>query len=145
FSDQGGGLGAFDWTPGPGQAGDYAITYQVSDGALTGARSARIRVESETPPAGPATPQVISPLSGAEVPSLRPILRVRTGTHSQDPTVQVEFQLYADEGMTELLEETVIAKTPTVGEPTQWQPSTDLNDNTRYYWRARAHAGEGAS
>lgn len=145
FSDQGGGLGVFDWTPGAGQAGDYAITYQVSDGALTGARSARIRVESETPPAGPATPRVISPLSGAEVPSLRPILRVRAGTHSQDPTVQVEFQLYADEGMTQLLEETIVVKNPTVGEPTHWQPSTDLNDNSRYYWRARALAAEVAS
>ncbi|MCD9026840.1 hypothetical protein LDO26_01235 [Luteimonas sp. BDR2-5] len=145
FDDQGGGLGVFDWTPGVGQAGDYTITYRVSDGALTGSRSARIRVESETPPAGPAIPQVVSPLSGAEVASLRPFLRVLTGEHSQDPTVQVEFQLYADVGMTVLLEEAIVAKSPMAGEPTQWRPEADLNDNNRYYWRARAVAAEVAS
>lgn len=145
FDDQGGGVGVFDWTPGTGQAGDYTITYQATDGSLTGARSARIRVESEAPPAGPATPRVVSPLSGAEVASLRPVLRVQTGEHSRDPTVDVEFQLYADAGMSELVEEGVVVRNPAPGEATQWQPSADLDDNTRYYWRARARSPEANS
>src|SRR5690606_23490519 len=120
-------------------------TYQATDGSLTGARSARIRVESEAPPAGPATPRVVSPLSGAEVASLRPVLRVQTGEHSRDPTVDVEFQLYADAGMSELVEEGVVVRNPAPGEATQWQPSADLDDNTRYYWRARARSPEANS
>ena len=145
FDDQGGGVGVFDWTPEIGQAGDYTITYTASDGSLSGARSARIRVESEAPPAGPAVPRLVSPLSGAEVASLRPFLRVQTGEHSQDPTVEVEYQLYADAGMTELLEEAVVPRNPVQGEPTQWRPEADLDDNTRYHWRARARSADANS
>src|SRR5690606_8993379 len=86
-----------------------------------------------------------SPRAGPAGASLRPIRRLKTGTDGQDPSRRVGFQLYAGEGMTGLREETIVAEDPTVGEPTQWQPSTDLNDNTRYYWRARALAAEVAS
>ncbi len=44
FSDRGDGSALLSWTPIPGQAGLYAITYQASDGTLQASRSARIRV-----------------------------------------------------------------------------------------------------
>lgn len=138
FVDQGGGLGIFDWVPAKGQAGDYLITYTVSDGTLSATRSARIRVESDTPPAGPAIPQVVAPLSGAHVESLRPALQVLTGEASNDPTQSVHFQLYSDVGMVELNGEATVPENTISGQPTQWQPEEDLDDNRRYYWRARA-------
>uniref|UniRef100_UPI0034CED424 hypothetical protein n=1 Tax=Pseudoxanthomonas sp. UTMC 1351 TaxID=2695853 RepID=UPI0034CED424 len=138
FQDQGDGTAVFDWTPEAGQAGSYLINYLASDGSLSGNRSAKIRVESREPPPGPAIPQIVSPLAGAQVASQRPALQVRTGEASNDPTVSAQFQLYADAGMSELLGEATVPENPTAGQPTQWQPESDLNDNTRYHWRARA-------
>ena len=37
------GTGLLEWTPGPGQAGDYTITYRVSDGELEAGKSAILR------------------------------------------------------------------------------------------------------
>ena len=138
FQDQHDGTAVFDWTPEEGQAGTYLINYLASDGTLSGSRSASIRVESLAPPAGPAIPQIVSPLRGAEVASLRPRLQVMTGEASNDPTRKVQFELYADIGLTEQLGQGVVNRNPVAGEATVWTAEADLNDNTRYYWRARA-------
>ncbi|NZA25154.1 hypothetical protein H0E84_02055 [Luteimonas sp. SJ-92] len=143
FVDQGEGIGVFDWTPQVGQAGDYLINYLASDGTLSATRSARIRVESLEPPPGPAIPQIVAPLAGAEVASLRPQLQVMTGEAGNDPTVSVHFELYADAALTELLDQATVAENPVSGQATTWQPAEDLNDNRHYYWRARALAAGG--
>lgn len=143
FVDQGEGIGVFDWTPAVGQAGDYVINYLASDGSLTATRSAKIRVESAEPPPGPSIPELVAPLGGAEVASLRPQLQVLAGQASNDPTTSIEFELYADAGMTQLVASQSMAKHATAGEPTSWQPPEDLNDNTRYWWRARGVADGG--
>lgn len=145
FHDQGDGTGVFDWTPAVGQAGTYVINYLASDGTLSATRSAKIRVESVEPPPGPATPQLIAPLAGAEIQSLRPQLQVLTGEASNDPTASVQFELYADAGFSQKLGEGTVAKNPTAGQPTSWTPTEDLNDNTHYYWRARALAASGVN
>lgn len=145
FQDQHDGTAVFDWTPAEGQAGTYRINYLASDGSLSATRSASIRVESVQPPAGPAIPRIASPLPGEEMDSLRPYLKVITGEASNDPTHSVRYELYADVGLTERLGEGSVAKNPVVGEPTGWQPDADLDDNTRYYWRARAVAADEVS
>jgi hypothetical protein len=139
----------FDWTPPQGSAGTYLITYTASDGTLSGTRSARIKVESSTPPPGPGTPTIDTPASGGQVTSLRPSLSVLTSTNPADPSTQVQFELYRDEAMTQLVESALVAKAPplpgngggSVPQPTNWQPAADLNDNTTYWWRARAYDG----
>uniref|UniRef100_UPI0034CE0416 hypothetical protein n=1 Tax=Pseudoxanthomonas sp. UTMC 1351 TaxID=2695853 RepID=UPI0034CE0416 len=145
FQDQGDGTAVFDWTPEAGQAGSYLINYLASDGSLSGNRSAKIRVESREPPPGPAIPQIVSPLQGAEIASLRPQFQVLTGEASNDPTVSVQFELYADAGFTEKLAEAIVAENPTAEQPTAWTPEQNLNDNTHYYWRARGVAGDGVN
>lgn len=142
FVDQGEGIGVFDWTPEEGQAGEYLISYAATDGELSSTRSASIRVESAEPPPGPSVPQLVFPLVGAEVASLRPDLQVLTGQASNDPTQSVVFELYGDAGMTELLAEATLPKNAVAGEPTTWAMAGDLNDNTHYHWRARAIAAD---
>ncbi|NKI95404.1 hypothetical protein [Rhizobacter sp. SG703] len=139
----------FDWTPPKGSAGTYLITYTANDGTLSGTRSARIKVESSTPPPGPGTPTIDTPASGGQVTSLRPSLAVQASTNPADPSTQLQFELYRDEAMTQLVESALVAKAPplpgngggSVPQPTRWQPAADLNDNTTYWWRARAYDG----
>lgn len=138
FHDQGDGIAVFDWTPDIGQAGDYVINYLASDGSLSSMRSAKIRVETKEPPPGPSIPELVAPLAGAEAASLRPELQVLTGQASNDPTQSVQFELYADAGMIELVGGASVPESTTAADPTVWQYDEDLNDNTHYYWRARA-------
>jgi hypothetical protein len=141
FNDQGGGRAVFDWTPSKGQAGSYPITFTASDGKLTATQAATIKVETAEPPPGPATPTVDSPLSGAQVASLKPTLKVLAGQAGNDPTLNLTFELYSDAAMTQKVAEGVVVKNPTAGQTTDWQVPVDLNDNTWYWWRARAYDG----
>jgi hypothetical protein len=74
------------------------------------------------------------------VPGLRPQFKVLTGEASNDPTQSVQFELYTDAAMTERLEQVTVQENPVAGDPTVWIPGADLNDNTHYWWRARALA-----
>jgi Bacterial Ig domain/Bacterial TSP3 repeat len=47
FTDQGDGTGVFDWTPGPGQAGRYELTFYASDGEFTVNRDMVITIYSD--------------------------------------------------------------------------------------------------
>ncbi|MGE0331388.1 MAG: hypothetical protein AB7P37_11905 [Ramlibacter sp.] len=140
---------AFSWTPGTGTAGDYLITYTATDGALSSNRSARIKVEADTTPApGPGTPDIHAPLPGAQVTVLRPELAVVTSAAAQDPTIAVEFELYADEALTQVLGSATVARSTVSGSgtavlvvPTVWQVPVDLADDNPYWWRARASDG----
>ena len=134
----------FDWTPSRGMAGTYLITYTATDGTKSGTRSASIKVTSKAPPPGPATPEIAAPLPGAQVSRLRPGLSVLTSSQANDPGTQVQFEIYRDEAMTQLVERATVARAAPVGgavQPTGWQPAADLNDNTVYWWRARAFDG----
>lgn len=136
--------GVFDWTPAKGTAGHYLIVYSATDGTLTSSRSATIRVESNEPPPGPGTPSIDGPLAGALVTTLKPLLRVQTSTVDKDPTLKVQFEIYADEAMSQLVDSGLVDKALQTGGtavPTTWQGAGDLNDNTRYWWRARAFDG----
>lgn len=142
-------IAIFDWTPPAGSAGDYLITYTAQDGVLSGARSARIKVETETPPPGPGTPTIVSPLSGAQVTSLKPILSVQTSTQARDPSTHVQFEVFADEAETQLVASETVEKAPlsagngagSVQGPTSWTVTATMQDNTPYWWRARAFDG----
>jgi len=133
----------FDWTPAVGTAGNYLIVYTARDGALTTTRSASIRVNSLEPPPGPGVPTIVAPGSDAHVPALAPTLIVQTSADPQDPTTQVQFEIYSDAAMTQLVETSVVAEGTTTGAPgtTSFTPASGLNDNTRYWWRARAYDG----
>ena len=139
----------FDWTPPKGTAGSYLITYTVSDGLLSGTRSATIHVDPKDPPPGPATPLIQSPASGGQVTTLKPTLSVQASSAAQDPTQAIQFELYRDEAMTQLVAGATVPKAPPapgngggeVPQPTAWVVPTALQDNTPYWWRARAFDG----
>ncbi len=44
FTDNQNGTGQFSWTPAPGQAGSYPVTFRASDGVLSAARTPTIHV-----------------------------------------------------------------------------------------------------
>lgn len=46
FTDQGNGIGIFDWTPALGQAGRYEVTFTASDGILEDSRRAVLSIYS---------------------------------------------------------------------------------------------------
>ncbi|WKB55278.1 hypothetical protein [Eleftheria terrae] len=139
----------FDWTPPKGAAGSYLIVYTATDGQLSASRSASIKVNSSEPPPGPGTPAIAAPASGTEIAKLRPALSVLASTQSRDPTVKIQFELYKDEAMTQLVASALVDKAPhapgegagPVAMPTSWTLPQDLDDNTPYWWRARAFDG----
>jgi len=139
----------FDWTPAQGSAGRYLVTYSASDGVLSAARSASITVAAAEPLPGPETPAIESPLPGAQVTVLQPTLAVRTSIQAQDPTTQLQFEVYSDEAQTQLVVSALVDKrvagaghgADPVALPTTWQLPSNLNDNTPYWWRARGFAG----
>jgi hypothetical protein len=141
----------FDWTPPEGSAGNYLITYTARDGNLTATRSASIKVEAAYDPSqpGPGTPTIESPLSGAQVNHLAPLLSVQTSGNAQDPTTHVQFEIYSDEAKTQLVTSSTEPRASSgpgngggaVAMPTTWQVPVDLLDNTPYWWRARAFDG----
>lgn len=143
FTDQGNGRAVFDWTPTVGQAGQYLITYTANDGVLNTTQISAIKIDTDTPPPGPGTPTIDSPTAGAEVASQRPTLRVMPSQAGNDPTRSIQFELYDDAGLTLRRYEAILPKVATAGLPTEWIPPDDLNDNTHYWWRARAGAESG--
>ncbi len=139
----------FDWTPPKGTAGSYLVNYTVSDGSLSSARAATITVDPKDPPPGPGTPQVNAPASGGQVSTLKPTLSVLASGAAQDPTQAIQFELYRDAAMTQLVDSALVPKAGVVAgngggdvvAPTAWTPGTALQDNTGHWWRARAFDG----
>jgi hypothetical protein len=133
----------FDWTPAVGSAGTYAVTYTANDGLYQTTRSASIRVEAVATPVGPAMPALASPLSGAQVAALKPVLVVQTPAEANDPTTQVQFEVYGDQALTQLVATGTVDKA--AAGPTSWSLPNALNDNTRYWWRVRGYDGKSDS
>src|SRR5690606_29110834 len=102
----------FDWTPAKGSAGSYLISYTATDGERTATRAASIKVLANDVPAGPAQPEISAPVSGAHVTSLQPTLAVLASGLSTDPARQIQFELYQDEAMSQLVDSAVVDKAP---------------------------------
>lgn len=88
---------------------------------------------------GPTTPLIESPLFGAEVRTLQPTLTVRNSTVSPPKPLSYEFEIYADEALSQPVANTRINQQ--LGMTTSWQHPQNLNENAYYYWRARAYDG----
>lgn len=134
----------FDWTPAKGAAGNYPITYTATDGTLLSSLTASIKVNTDAPPSGPTMPLLVAPLADAHVPSFKPTLIVQTGADLLEPTTQVQFEVYADSAMTQLIDSGSVDKGVTTGDAgtTSFKLTKDLNEDTRYWWRARAFDGQ---
>ncbi|WP_428623320.1 putative Ig domain-containing protein [Sedimenticola sp.] len=101
-------------------------------------------LDGSDPASGPQSPVIQSPLHDVEVATQTPTLVVSNVPHAQDQTLTYTFELYADEGMTEL-----VARTEGLAEgseTTSWNPTAALpipllDDNHRYRWRVRSYDG----
>ncbi len=91
-------------------------------------------------PDGPPTPTVFTPAIDGEVTQLPVELSVENGIYDGPHEVIYQFELYADEGMTERLDYYNSIAWDTDG-VSSWTPSIQLDDNKGYYWRARAYDG----
>jgi RHS repeat-associated protein len=90
--------------------------------------------ETNTPPTAPSEND---PADGGEVASLTPDLSVNDAADPDGDPLTYTFELYADPGLTTLVASASdIPQTPST---TTWTVPVTLNDNTHYYWRARAN------
>ncbi|MFA0810686.1 hypothetical protein [Microbulbifer epialgicus] len=115
------------------------ITYywraKVSDGEVESnwvTASFSVDTDNTVPP----IPSLQNPGSGAVVESLRPLFEVNPVTDADGDAVQYRFEVYSDQDLTLLVASQVQAET-------QWTPAFDFNDNSHYYWRARAEDAKG--
>ncbi|MDY6989263.1 MAG: Ig-like domain-containing protein [Thermodesulfobacteriota bacterium] len=91
----------------------------------------------------PSAPNISQPADGSEVDTLRPVLAV---TNASDPDLDpltYKFQIYEEDMTTLKIEEEGVAEGDGT---TSWQvgEGEELDDNTAYWWRARAKDDEGA-
>jgi len=84
---------------------------------------------------GPGQPQILSP-SNVEVTTLQPILAVSNGEHNANFTTTYQYQVFNDAAMTVRVAEGLFVAEGNGS--TSWAVDIALNDNTHYYWRARA-------
>lgn len=83
----------------------------------------------------PGVPEILAPLDGTEVTTLQPTLTLRNITHGVDLPAY-DFELYADQGLTQLV--AYAANVTEQANGTSWSVPLALNDNARYFWRARS-------
>lgn len=129
----------FSWTPAGEGYGNYLVVYTAGDGDLSSTKSATITINI----AVPAAPEVQSPITGVHVATTRPDLIVRNSTATFDRTAKIQFEIYRDAAMSDLADSALVNKGTTVAGAgtTSFTPANDLNDNTMYWWRARAFDG----
>jgi hypothetical protein len=90
-----------------------------------------------TAPEPPSVPGLSQPTAGSEVTTLHPTLEVTNATDVDGDPLTYEFQLFADEA-TATLVSTKIGVLEGGAGTTSWQVDTTLEENTFYWWRARA-------
>jgi len=86
---------------------------------------------------GPTAPTLVEPVDWAELPLLRPALIWNDGTHPLGDEITHDVEVYSDE----TLETLVTSTTGYVGDgggQGLWAVDTELEENGRYHWRARA-------
>lgn len=88
---------------------------------------------------GPGAPVIQSPTANQEEATVQPTLAVTNSNHLPGVVVTYDFEIYNDAGMTNIVASMLdVAEGTTT---TSWLVSPSLEDNTWYYWRARAYDG----
>ena len=87
----------------------------------------------------PDAPVLSAPADTTEVDVLRPTLVVGNATDPENDVLIYTFELYLDEGLTELALAT--AGIPETSATTSFTPTDDLIEDATYFWRARANDG----
>ena len=85
----------------------------------------------------PTVPALNYPVNNGETTSREPILSVSNSTDPDGHTLIYTFEVYSDLGLTSLV--TSESGVQEGENTTEWQVDTTLDDNSFYYWRARAY------
>ncbi len=87
----------------------------------------------------PNAPALNYPADGSETPTRQPMLSVSNSTDSDGNFLSYHFEIYSEDGLKSL----VIASPgiPETPNSTAWTVDRMLDDNCRYYWRARSYDG----
>lgn len=99
----------------------------LADGPWMAAASFFVNTVNETP----TVPTLNNPSNGGQVTVLKPTFKVNAATDPDNDVLTYEYQVYSNSGLTTLV-------TSTVGAGIGWVVDSTLNDNTTYWWRARA-------
>ncbi len=87
----------------------------------------------------PGIPAILSPLAGASVSSLTPVLIIENSMDADGDPVAYEFEVYGDTRCTVMVAAgNIDAQT---GDTTTWTLPVDLEENQHYFWRVRAGDG----
>ncbi|MGD7652940.1 MAG: choice-of-anchor J domain-containing protein, partial [Verrucomicrobiales bacterium] len=89
--------------------------------------------------ATPGAPTPVTPFENETVDIVRPTLTAANATDYQSDALTHQFEVYADEELTQL-----VAQIPSVASgvtTTSWQVDVDLPDHAPNWWRARASDG----
>ena len=85
---------------------------------------------------GPSAPSAPLPACGGSVTDPRPTLTVSNATDPQLTPLLYDFEVYDDAALTSLV--LVMADVPAGATTTSWRVPVQLQEDTRYWWRARA-------
>ncbi|HDM77712.1 MAG TPA: calcium-binding protein, partial [Deltaproteobacteria bacterium] len=94
------------------------------------------------PEFAPSVPEISEPLDGAEVTTRTPTLTVKNSIDPDGDEIKYQFELYSDKDYRTLVDSAEIDETDST---TSWDVTTELNDNTWYFWRVRATDGKSFS
>jgi hypothetical protein len=145
--EEGAGAGTTAWTaPALSENTIYYWRARADDGKDTGPwmTAAAILINAQDEP--PSMPAVSSPVDGAAVDTLTPLLEI---TNAVDPDLTIPtyaFRLYANENDPvdqPLIEQAEVPENPSGA--TQWTVTTALEEGSTYWWRARAEDNTGLS
>ncbi|MCL5024423.1 MAG: FG-GAP-like repeat-containing protein [Nitrospirae bacterium] len=116
-------------------AKDYLVILQATvEGTTETLAGTYFRVEG-----APSAPSLNAPGNGSDVETLTPILTVNNASDPNDDKLTYEFELYSDGSLTTLI--ALLTAIPEGNSMTAWQVPTELQENSTYYWRARAFDG----
>lgn len=86
----------------------------------------------------PSTPTIRNPGANAWTKTLTPVLSLNRAADPDNDTLAYEFEIYANDALTRFVYQAA-SDTP------DWTLTFDLDNNTQYYWRARAVDEHGVS
>jgi subtilase family serine protease/flagellar hook assembly protein FlgD/fibronectin type 3 domain-containing protein len=121
----------------------YYWSARAHDGVHVSPWSAPVSFRVDTADEAPSAPVPLRPVA-EEVAQLQPALVIVNGVDPEGETLTYRFEI----DVVPTFDSAALQASPFVAQAqpnTAWTPPQPLGDNTRYYWRAASHDGQGAS